>query len=79
MKAGGASKVAEQHLLASSSHLQSAAGSCQVCLSALSNEFIAAFVGGGGGNRRETRSRKVSQRMAIVDESTRKQVRLQHM
>jgi hypothetical protein len=33
-------------------------------------------VGGGGANRRETRSRKVSQRMAIVDESTRKQVGL---
>lgn len=31
---------------------------------------------GSGATRRETRSRKVSQRMAIVDESTRKQVQL---
>jgi hypothetical protein len=29
---------------------------------------------GGGPPRRETRARKVSQRMAIVDESTRQQV-----
>lgn len=31
---------------------------------------------GGGPPRRETRARKVSQRMAIVDESTRQQVNL---
>lgn len=35
----------------------------------------ACVTAGSGPTRRETRSRKVSQRMAVVDESTRQQVR----